>query len=80
MLGISQNSTLLRHPKVLVDRKVASGRGSKTVKSAVPAHQATTHQHQNVYYTNTFKSVPTNLFRNSGSRYSATLNRSPSPK
>ena len=76
MLGISENSTILRHPKVLVDRRVASssGRGgSKTVKSAVPAHQATVHKHQNVYYTNTFKSVPTNLFRNNGSRYSGNI-------
>ena len=69
MLGISQHSTLLRHPIVLVDRKVATARGSKTVKSAVPSHQATVHQHQPVYYTSTFKSVPTNLFRNNGSRY-----------
>ena len=74
MLGISQNSTLLRHPKVIVDRKVATARGGlKAVKSAVPAHQATIHQHQNVYYTNTFKSVPTNLFRNNGSRYSGNI-------
>lgn len=72
MLGISENSTL-RNPKVLLDRKVSTGRGTQSVKSAVPAHQATTHRHQNVFYTNTFKSVPTNLFRNNGSRYSGNI-------
>ena len=73
MLGLSQNSTLLRTPKVIVDRKVSTGRGTKTVKSTVPAYQATQHRHQNIFYTNTFKSVPTNLFRNNGSRYSGNI-------
>jgi hypothetical protein len=75
MLGlINQNSTLLRVPKVLVDRKVQTARGgSSTVKSAVKSHQATTHHQQNVYYSQDFKGVPLNLFRNNGSRYSAQI-------
>lgn len=70
MQGIHHQSTLLREPKVLQDRKVSTGRGMKTVKSAIPAHQATVHRQQNVYYTQDFNGVPTNLFRNNGSRYS----------
>ena len=69
MQGIHPHSTILRTQKVLQERTVQTQRGTKKVKSSLPEHQATTHVHQNVYYTNDFKSVPTNLFRNSGSRY-----------
>jgi hypothetical protein len=71
--GIPSFSTLMREPKALVNRTVMSGRGTKSVKSAVPAHQVTIHNHQAVYYTNSFRSVPTNLFRNQGSRYSGNI-------
>ena len=72
MLGIHANSTLLRQPKVLTERLVSTSRGgSKKVKAAQSAHQATTHHHQNTFFSQDFNGVPLNLFRNNGSRYSA---------
>jgi hypothetical protein len=71
--GIPQSSTLNRDAKALVNRTVQSGRGTKTVKSARPMHQIVEHNHQPVYYTNSFRSVPLNLFRNSGARYSGNI-------
>jgi hypothetical protein len=74
MIGLHNESTLLRQPKVLVDTKVsAPGGRTKTIKAAVPSHQVTQHKHQQAYYTNSFKSVPSNLFRNNGSRYSGEI-------
>jgi hypothetical protein len=71
--GIPTSSTLMREPKALVNRTVMHGRGTKSVKSAQPTHQVTVHNHQAVYYTNSFRSVPTNLFRNQGARYSGNI-------
>ena len=71
--GIPSTSTLLRDPVAIVNRVVQAGRGTKTVKAAVPAHQAVKHHHTPVYYTNSFRSVPLNLFRNNGARFSGNI-------
>jgi hypothetical protein len=65
-----KDSTLLRVPKILTDKKVLSGRTVRKLKMAQKIHQLQEHKHQNVYHTNSFQGVPLNLFRNSGSRYS----------
>jgi hypothetical protein len=70
---ISADSTINREPKVLVDKRVDQGGRARTVKAAVPAHQVVMHRHQPVFYTQEFRSVPLNLFRNSGSRYSGNI-------
>ena len=73
---ISTNSTLNRIPKALVDRKVrdASGR-TKNEKVTVPVHQIQRLDHTDIYYTQSVKGCPQNLFRNNGSKFSATLEK-----
>lgn len=72
-IGIPQNSTLNRVPKALVERKVRQDNKIKNVKLAKPIHQIQTFSHVDITYTQMMKAVPTNLFRNSGAKFSATL-------
>lgn len=72
--GIPANSTLTRTPKVLVDRKIRDRNGNiKKTKATVPAHQLSSCNHTDIVYTQSVKGVPSNLFRNSGAKFSATL-------
>ena len=72
--GIPSSSTLNRIPKVMTERKLRD-RNGKIVKTKTtrPAHQLSDINHTDIVYTQSMKSVPTNLFRNSGSKFSATL-------
>lgn len=72
--GIPSSSTLNRIPKVVTERKLRDKNGKivKT-KTTVPAHQLSDINHTDIVYTQSMKSVPLNLFRNSGSKFSGTL-------
>lgn len=72
--GIPSSSTLNRIPKVMTERKLRDKNGKivKT-KTTVPAHQMSSINHTDIVYTQSMKSVPANVFRNSGSKFSATL-------
>lgn len=73
---ISTNSTLNRIPKALVDRKVRDAAGKlRTEKVTVPVHQIQRLDHTDIYYTQSVKGCPQNLFRNSGTKFSATLEK-----
>ena len=72
--GIPTTSTLNRIPKIITERKLRDKNGKivKT-KTTIPAHQISSINHTDIVYTQSMKSVPTNIFRNSGSKFSATL-------
>lgn len=72
--GIPSSSTLNRIPKVMTERKLRDKNGKivKT-KTTIPAHQISSINHTDIVYTQSMKSVPTNIFRNSGNKFSATL-------
>ena len=69
--GINNESTLMKVPKHFVNKKVATSRGkTETVQAVAPLHQAQTHHHSESFYTQCFKGVPQNLFRNHGAKFS----------
>ena len=71
---IPSTSTLNRVPKVMADRKLKDRDGKVvTTKVTVPAHQLSNVDHTEIVYTQAMKGVPTNLFRNNGAKFSATL-------
>ena len=72
--GIPSTSTLNKIPKVVVDRKLKD-RAGKVINSqvTVPVHQLSNVDHTEIVYTQSMKGVPKNLFRNNGSKFSATL-------
>ena len=72
--NIPSSSTLNKIPKVLVDRKMKDRNGKVvTAKATVPVHQMANLDHTETVYTQSMKGVPANLFRNSGAKFSATL-------
>jgi len=72
--AIPSTSTLNKIPKVVIDRKLKdrSGRVSNS-QVTVPAHQLSNVDHTEIVYTQSMKGVPKNLFRNNGTKFSATL-------
>jgi hypothetical protein len=72
--AIPSTSTLNKIPKVVVERKLKdrSGRVSNS-QVTVPAHQLSNVDHTEIVYTQSMKGVPQNLFRNNGTKFSATL-------
>jgi len=72
--AIPSTSTLNKIPKVVVDRKLKdrSGKVSNS-QVTVPAHQLSNVDHTEIVYTQSMKGVPRNLFRNNGTKFSATL-------
>ena len=71
---IKQNSTLNRVAKSLSTTKVRTGRGVQSVKVAQPAYQTLKeHKHLSTYFTQTLRSIPSNLFTNNGAKYTAEL-------
>lgn len=71
---IHQHSTLNRTPKVLDTRRVRTTRGVQSVKISQPAYQTVVqHNHLPSFFTQTFRSVPSNLFANNGSKFSTQL-------
>ena len=74
MNKVDVNSTLNRVPRGLTTRKVRTTRGIQAVKTAQPLHQSMKqHKHLSSFYTQNFRSVPSNLFSNQGAKYSANL-------
>ena len=74
MSSIHVDSTLNRVANTLTTRKVRTGPGVQSVKVSEPAYQALKkHKHLSSYYTQTFRSIFSNLFANSGAKYSADL-------
>ena len=72
--GIHNDSTLMKVPKQIVNKRVTTARGRTEVIQAVePLHQAQVHHHSESFYTQCFKGVPQNLFRNNGSKFSGML-------
>lgn len=71
--GISPSSTLNRTPKVIVDTKVRENGKVKNMKVTKQASQLGMSNHVDTVYTQTIKGVPSNLFRNSGAKFSAVL-------
>lgn len=71
--GIPLNSTLNRTPKVLVDSRVSQNGRIKTIKVTKQTEQLGLCDHLNMVHSQTIKGVPTNLFRNAGAKFSATL-------
>jgi hypothetical protein len=58
----------------MADRKLKDRNGKVvTTKVTVPAHQLSNVDHTEIVYTQAMKGVPTNLFRNNGAKFSATL-------
>jgi len=73
-MNIPASSTLTRTPLAFVKRKVRGANGSvSTVNSSTPMHQLSQLSHTDVVYTQSLKSVPQNIFRNNGSKFSGTL-------
>jgi len=72
--AIPSTSTLNKIPKVVIERKLKdrSGRVSNS-QVTVPAHQLSNVDHTEIVYTQSMKGCPKNLFRNSGTKFSATL-------
>jgi hypothetical protein len=72
--AIPSTSTLNKIPKVVIDRKLKdrSGKVSNS-QVTVPAHQLSNLDHTEIVYTQSMKGVPRNLFRNNGTKFSATL-------
>jgi len=72
--AIPSTSTLNKIPKVVIDRKLKdrSGKVSNS-QVTVPAHQLSNLDHTETVYTQSMKGVPRNLFRNNGTKFSATL-------
>ena len=71
---IPSTSTLNRIPKAIVDRKLKDRNGPVVnAKTTIPIHQTSNIDHTEIVYTHSMKGVPANLFRNNGSKFSATI-------
>lgn len=72
--SIPSTSTLNRIPKAIVDRKLKDRNGRVVnAKTTIPIHQTSNIDHTEIVYTQSMKGVPQNLFRNNGSKFSATI-------
>lgn len=71
--GIPPSSTLNREPKIIVDTKIRDNGKIKTIKTTKQANQLGMCKHLDIIHTQSVKGVPQNLFRNSGSKFSAVL-------
>ena len=72
--GIPNESTLMKIPKHMVNKKVATSKGrTETVQAVAPLHQANSHHHSESFYTQCFKGVPQNFFRNNGAKFSGMI-------
>lgn len=69
----AESSVLNRIPKVAVKKKALTRKGEKTITSLVPAYQAVEYGQLDLYYTNLFLNVPSNLFANNGARFTSNL-------
>jgi len=64
---IKQHSTLNRVQKSLSTTRVRTGRGVQAVKVSQPAYQTLKeHKHLSTFFTQTLRSIPSNLFTNNG--------------
>lgn len=72
--GIQNDSTLMKVPKQVVNKRVTTARGkTEVIQAFEPLHQAQIHHHSESFYTQCFKGVPQNLFRNNGSKFSGMI-------
>lgn len=73
MSKVDTSSTIHRVPKSLNSTRVRTTRGVQQVKTSQPSHQIVERHHLPSVYTQTFRSVPSNLFSNNGAKYSAQI-------